>query len=445
MVVVRFAPSPTGRLHVGNARIALVNFLFAKSLGGSFLLRLDDTDRARSSAELAEGIRTDLRWLGLKWDGEASQSQRIEHYNTATERLKAAGRLYPCYETQEELEGKRRRQLSRGMPPVYDRAALNLNEAERNKFEAAGRKPHWRFLLEAGDVAWNDLVGGPSHAGAEHLSDPVLIRGDGSYLYTLPSVVDDIAMAVTHVIRGADHITNTAPQIQLFRALGAEPPKFAHLTLLADAGGQGLSKRTGSLSLAELREEGVEAMAILSLLAKLGTSESVVARTSIDQLIAEFDIARFGRGGSPRFDIVELQQMNLHVLHSLSFQQILPRLKALGFEPDETFWLAVRPNLRRLEESRDWWRICREKVTPQIQDEAFLRRAAEMLPPEPWTNDTARDWAKAVQSATGRSGKNLFHPLRMALTGRGDGPDLQTLLPLIGRARVTARLLGMNA
>jgi glutamyl-tRNA synthetase len=439
---VRFAPSPTGLLHVGNARVALINWLFAKSTGGYFVLRFDDTDRERSKPEYAEAIREDLSWLGLQWDRKLYQSQRIARYEQAAEALRAAGRLYACYETPEELEFKRKRQLSRGQPPVYDRAALKLTEAERRALEAEGRTPHWRFLLNHQDVRWDDMVRGASHYRGEHLSDPVLIRADGTFLYTLPSVADDIDLAITHIIRGEDHVTNTAPQIQLFQALGAEPPTFGHLPLLTDASGQGLSKRLGSMSLRDLRESGIEPMALNSLLAKLGTSDPIQVRRALEQLIDEFDIEKMSRG-TPKFDTAELQHLNARLLHEMPLEEAAGRLRALGMaDVDAAFWDAVRPNLAHISEAAEWWAICRGEVTPVVEDAGFLRRAADLLPAEPWSPATWGEWTATVKDATGRKGRDLFHPLRLALTGRENGPELKTLLPLIGRRRALARLTG---
>lgn len=443
-VTVRFAPSPTGRLHVGNARVALINWLFAKSQGGSLLLRVDDTDRERSRPEYEEGIRTDMRWLGLLWDSKAYQSQRGERYEAAAAKLRADGRLYACYETPEELEYKRKRQLARGVPPVYDRAGLALTAAQRQAFEAEGRRPHWRFKLLPGEVTWTDLVRGPCHYRAENLSDPVLIRADGTHLYTLPSVVDDAELGVTHVIRGEDHVTNTAAQIQIFQALGAEVPIFGHLTLLTDASGAGLSKRLGSASLGELRVEGVDPMALNSLLAKLGTSDPIQPRHSLEALAAEFDIAKFSRA-TPKFDPAELLHLNARLLHDMPFEVARPRLKAVGLDADPEFWLAVRANLENIAQARDWWTICRASVAPVIEEAGFAVQAAALLPAAPWDAGTWKTWTDAVKAATGRKGRDLFHPLRLALTGRENGPELKTLLPLIGPDRAAARLRGETA
>lgn len=443
-VTVRFAPSPTGLLHVGNARIALVNWLFARKAGGRFILRFDDTDLERSKPEYVEGIREDLAWLGLAWDAEEHQSARLDRYAAAAERLKAAGRLYACYETPEELEFRRKRQLARHQPPVYDRAALKLSDADRAKLEAEGRRPHWRFKLEHEDVRWDDLVHGPSHYHGSHLSDPVLIRGDGTVLYTLSSAVDDVEMGVSHVLRGEDHLTNTAVQIQLFRALGVEPPAFGHLSLLIDAAGQGLSKRTGALSLREMRQSGLEAMAITSLLARLGTADPVRPCPRLEELAEGFDLSRFGRAAA-RFDPAELDHVNARLLHEMPWDAARPRLETLGAHADERFWLAVRGNLARFPEAVPWWQVCAQPLAPLIEDAAFLAAAADLLPPEPWDMGTWGTWTNAVKDATGRKGKALFHPLRLALTARDHGPELKLLLPLIGRARAARRLAGETA
>ncbi|CUW38935.1 Glutamate--tRNA ligase 1(Glutamate-tRNA ligase, class Ib, bacterial/mitochondria,5-326) [Magnetospirillum sp. XM-1] len=440
--IVRFAPSPTGLLHVGNARVALLNLLCARASGGRFILRLDDTDLERSKPEFAEAIQDDLRWLGLDWDRLERQSARLDAYAAAAGRLKAEGRLYACYETPDELELRRKVQLGRGLPPVYDRAALKLTPDEVARFEAEGRKPHWRFKLEHEEVRWNDCVRGPSHYHGANLSDPVLIRGDGSFLYTLPSVVDDIEFGITHVIRGEDHVTNTAPQIQLFQALGAVPPAFAHLPLLTGASGEGLSKRLGSGSLRDLRATGIHPMALNSLLAKLGTSDAIEIRHSLADLAAEFAWDKFGRG-TPKFDSAELERLDARLMHTASFAEVKDRLGIIG--ADEEFWLAVRPNLSHLADAAEWWAICRQALAPVIEDADFTNAAAGLLPPEPWDHATWGAWTEAVKQATGRKGKMLFHPLRLALTGRENGPELKTLLPLIGRERAVSRLSGRAA
>lgn len=438
--VVRFAPSPTGLLHVGNIRAALFNWLYAKRYGGTFILRLDDTDVARSRPEFEAGIERDLLWLGLDWARKEKQSARLAHYDDARDRLIASGRLYPCYETPEELDFRRKRLMAQGRPPVYDRAALKLSDADRARLEGEGRRPHWRFKLISEDVRWDDLVRGPQHVDEASQSDPVLVRADGTYLYSFTSVVDDIAFGITHVIRGEDHVTNTGAQIQMFQALGAPVPVFAHLPLLVDAAGGGLSKRTGSLSIADLRERGIEAIAISALLARLGTSDSVEPVASLDALVASVDFGHVGRAAA-RFSEEELAQLNVRTLHMLPYESALSRLRDLDADLGEVFWLAVRGNLATLAEAKRWADVVRGPIQPVVEDAEFLAEAAAMLPPEPWDEATWKSWT----SGLGRNGRALFHPLRLALTGQEKGPEMAKLLPLIGRSRATDRLHGREA
>jgi glutamyl-tRNA synthetase len=444
-VRVRFAPSPTGKLHVGNIYVALHNWLFARRQGGQFLLRLDDTDRERSTLEFAQGIQTDLAWLGLTHDLLARQSERLALYDSAAARLKAAGRLYPCYETAEELALKRKVQLSQGKPPVYDRAALRLADSDRQRLEAAGHYPHWRFRLDAHRVEWNDLVRGAQHIDESSQSDPVLIRADGTYLYTLPSVVDDVDLAITHVIRGNDHVTNTATQIQIYEALGAQAPIFAHLPLLVDAKGEGLSKRLGSLSIAELRYQGLEPMALNAYLASIGTGDAIQPVRHLDELVREHDLTKFGKS-SPRFDPDELRHVNARLLHLLPFAEAKAHLKSLGFDSvDAALWDVARANVEKIDEIGEWLRICQGSISPSIGEKDFAAGAADLLPPEPWDEGAWKAWTDAVKQATGRKGKDLFMPLRMALTGREHGPEMKLLLPLIGRDKARRRLRGETA
>jgi glutamyl-tRNA synthetase len=438
---VRFAPSPTGYLHIGNARPALLNYCVARRAGGRFILRYDDTDRERSTQVFADAIATDLAWLGIEPDLVLRQSDRIALYDQAADRLRDAGRLYPCYETEEELERRRRRQMARGLPPIYDRAALALSPEERTALEAEGRKPYWRFLLERRSVAWQDGIRGAAHVEAGSLSDPVLVRADGLYLYTLTSVVDDIDTGVTLVLRGEDHVTNTAVQIELFEALGAEVPAFAHHNLLTAATGEGLSKRTGSLSLHTLREDGIEPMAVASLAVLTGTAEAVRPLPSLDALAELVDLSKISRAPA-RFDPAELDGLNARLLHETPFQAVANRLAALGIGGGEAFWLAVRGNLVRLKDAAVWWRVVAGDIDlpPRCDDAALLRQAAALLPPEPWSDTTWSGWTAAVKAQTGASGKRLFLPLRLALTGLDHGPELRALLPLIGRGRALQRL-----
>lgn len=439
--VVRFAPSPTGLLHVGNVRAALFNWLFARRHGGTFILRLDDTDRQRSDARYEAAIEQDLAWLGLDWARKERQSERLASYDAARDRLVAAGRLYPCYETPEELELKRGLLRAQGRPPIYDRAALRLDAAARAALEAEGRTPHWRFRLDSEQVRWDDLVRGPQHVDEASQSDPVLVRADGTYLYSFTSVVDDVAFGVSHVIRGEDHVTNTGAQIQLFRALGAPVPAFAHLPLLVDAQGGGLSKRTGALSIADLRARDIEALAINALLARLGTADPVEPVASLDALVTTVDLSRVGRAAA-RFSEDELAQLSARTLHGLPFEAVRDRLPTTVEEP---LWLAVRGNLGTLADVLGWAEIVGGSLVPVLEDPLLLDTAAAHLPPEPWSEATWKTWTAAVSAVTGRKGRALFHPLRLALTARDTGPEMAKLLPLIGRARAAARLTGMRA
>ena len=442
--VVRFAPSPTGLLHVGNIRAALFNWLYAKRQGGTFILRLDDTDRARSRPEFEQAIERDLAWLGLDWGRKEKQSDRLAHYDVARDRLIAAGRLYPCYETPEELEFKRKRLLAQGRPPVYDRAALKLSDEDRRRLEGEGRRPHWRFKLVAEEVTWDDMVRGAQHVDEASQSDPVLVRADGSYLYSFTSVVDDIAFGITHVIRGEDHVTNTGAQIQMFRALEGAVPIFAHLPLLVDAAGGGLSKRTGSLSVADLRQRGIEALAISALLARLGTADAVEPVISLDTLVASVDFARVGRAAA-RFSEDELAQLSARTLHMLPYASVKARLGGIDADLGEAFWLAVRGNLASLGDTAGWARVVRGPIEPILEEPAFLAEAAGLLPADPWDETSWKTWTGAIATATGRKGRQLFHPLRLALTAEEKGPEMAKLLPLIGRGRVEARLNGQTA
>ncbi len=442
-VKVRFAPSPTGRLHVGNVRTALVNWLFAKGQGGAFVLRIDDTDLERSTREFEDGIETDLRWLGLTWDERYNQSQRFDRYEEAAARLKAAGRLYPCYETAEELDRRRKVQLSRGLPPIYDRAALNLTEAEKAAYEAEGRAPHWRFKLEGKRVAWEDLARGHAEVDTASMSDPVLIRADGLFLYTLPSVVDDIDMGISHVIRGEDHVTNTGAQIELFEALGAAAPGFAHMPLLVGADGEALSKRLGSLSISEMRAQGYEPIAVVSHLGRIGTSDPLEVAESVEALGASFAFSKMGRSPA-RYDTADLDRLNAQALHAMSYDQARPRLAEMDCDLGEAFWTVVRANLDRFADVATWAAVVRGPVTPIIEDAGFLTQAAALLPQD--IDETAWSrWTEAVKAQTGAKGKALFKPLREAITGQAHGPDMAALAPLIGRERIERRLRGETA
>lgn len=448
-VITRFAPSPTGMLHVGNLRQAIHNWLFARAHGGRFMLRIDDTDGARSEERFVDALRADLAWLGITPDGEARQSERFALYEAAFDRLRASGHVYPCYESAEELDIRRKVLLSRGLPPVYERTSLALNDAERAAREAAGIAPHWRFRLDHdAAIAWVDLVRGPQHFDPKLLSDPVIRRADGSWLYMLPSAIDDADMAVTHVIRGEDHVSNTATQIQMFAALGAPTPQFAHTALLTGSEGK-LSKRLGSLGVDHFRALGIEPAALLSKLARLGTSDPVEPFIDAAPLIAGFDFARFGRAPA-RFDEAELAQLNARIIHQLPFSAVADRLPA-GM--DAAGWDAIRPNLETVAGAADWWRIVTGPIDapgpieasadaePLTDDDrAYLTQAATIAATLDWA---ASPWAAltaALKEVTGRKGKALFLPLRLALTGLPHGPDMAALLPLIAQPEAIARL-----
>ena len=442
--ITRFAPSPTGLLHIGNIRTALHNWLIARKAqldgtGGKFLLRIDDTDAARSREDYVAAIRADLAWLGLHPDGEARQSARFDLYERAFARLVAEGRVYRCYETAQELDLKRKVALGRGLPPIYDRAALALTEADHAAKAAAGEAPHWRFKLDhACAIEWNDGIRGPQNFAANQMSDPVVRRADGSWLYMLPSVIDDIDMGVTQVLRGEDHVTNTAVQVQMFTALGATPPAFAHEALLVGAEGK-LSKRLGSLGMAELREAGIEPEALIALLARLGTSDPVDPALSVDALATSVDLARFGRAPA-RFDETELARLNGAILHHLPFARVASQLpEGMG----EAAWEAIRPNLSTLAEAGDWWLVINGPVDAPVADAdtaAYLEQAAQAGAAINWASEPWQQLTAALKQATGRKGKDLFLPLRLALTGMAHGPDMAAMLPLIGREQALARL-----
>lgn len=443
--VLRFAPSPTGLLHVGNARVAMMNWLYARKHGGEFILRFDDTDPERSKDEYVDAIREDLIWLGIDWDREERQSLRQDKYDAAIEDLKSRNLLYPCYETEGELNWKRKAARQRHQPFIYDRKALTLSDDEIAALEAEGRKPHWRFLLTDGVVEWDDLSRGVCTFDTEHVSDPVLIREDGSLLYMLGSVVDDLEMGVSHIIRGEDHVTNTVSQILLYMAMGGKPGalEFAHMPLLAGPGGSQLSKRLGSLSLRELRNDGFEVSALVGLLTGLGASDKIEP-ASLTEVLAKFDLGHYGRS-TPKFDPAELASLNEKVIHDMSFEVAKPKLEAAGLsDAYEEFWNAVRGNCWRVAEAVEWWGVITNQVIPQIDDEDadFLKQAADMLPEGELDGTSWKAWTGALKDATDRKGKQLFMPLRKALTGREHGPEMSAMLVLIGRDKACERLCG---
>lgn len=450
-VTVRFAPSPTGHIHIGNSRPALYNWLYAKKMGGRFILRFDDTDLERSKKEYAESIETDLRWLGISPDVIERQSDRVAAYEAAAEKLKTAGLLYPCYETPDELERRRSRQRALGRPPVYDRAGLKQTEEERAAFEAEGRKPHWRFVLpnHAGnpfetkrtEVTWNDLCRGDQTVDLASMSDPVLIRADGTFLYTLPSIVDDIDMGVTHIIRGEDHVSNTGVQIAIFQALGATAPVFGHHNLLTTRDGEGLSKRKGALSIGSLRDSGVEAMAVCSLAVLTGTSQAVEAVPSMDALVEKFELTSVSRS-SAKFDPEDLKGLNARLVHDMPYADAKDRLDDMGVGGGEAFWNAIRGNCETVNDAKGYWQIVGGPVESRIEDEdrEFIAKAKDLLPDGEMTLETWGAWTSALKAETGRKGRGLFMPLRRVLTGLDHGPDMKEMLPLIGRKSILDRL-----
>jgi len=440
--IVRFAPSPTGKLHVGNVRTALVNWLYTTKEGGEFILRIDDTDTGRSTQAYEDGIKEDLSWLGMNWSQTFNQSDRFDIYDDAANSLRRAGLLYACYETSEELDRQRKILRAQGKPPVYDRTGLSLTPEDKAKLEAEGRQPHWRFKLSGKIASWDDVVRGTQNIDTSSLSDPVLIRGDGSYLYTLPSVVDDIDAQITHIIRGEDHVTNSGAQIEIFEALGGAVPKFAHTPLLVGSDGKSLSKRLGSLSMDQLRDQGVEPLAICSLLGKIGTSDPVEARQSLAQLVEEFAFSKIGRAPA-RFDEKELDLVNARLLHETPYADVKDRLGALGVAGGEDFWLLVRANLNKFGDAAGWSTVLYAPMPGQIADEdaEFCKQAAELLPSK-LNDESWGEWTSALKESTGRKGRSLFLPLRMALTGRQRGPEMDKILPLLGTERAKGRLSG---
>ena len=437
-VKVRFAPSPTGYMHIGNTRTALFNWLWAKKIGGEYMLRIDDTDKLRSKKEYEDSLRESLKWLGLFWSSEARQSARFDRYKEVTADLIKKGRIYPCYETPEELEFKRKRALSKKLPPIYDRQALNYTPSDIERFEKEGRKPHYRFKLEDGEISWNDAVRGEVKYEASKLSDPIIIREDGSYLYHLPSVIDDTDFGITHILRGEDHVTNTASQIQMFEAIGGTVPTFAHLPLLTGKEGK-LSKRLGSLGVRELKAEGVENMAICSYLAKLGTSENIEPFYNLDDLAQTLDFTLIGRS-QPKFDVDDLKRFNQKYIHGLPFEKIKDR-----YPVKEDFFNEIKSNLNVADDLLLWDKICNGIIEPQILNPSLTDTAAALLPNEPWDENTFKSWVSYIKEKTGLKGHDLFHPIRLALTGMESGPELKTLLPFIGFDKVLKRLKGQKA
>lgn len=438
MTITRFAPSPTGYLHIGNLRTALFNYLISAQAGGTFILRLDDTDPERSTEEFAEAIQEDLTWLGLSWDRIEKQSDRLARYEDAAQSLRDAGRLYECFETPTELDLKRKKQLNMGKPPVYDRAALSLSEDEKNKLRAE-RGGHWRFKLDHERIEWNDGILGARSIDAASVSDPVLIRADGQFLYTLASVCDDIDYGITDVVRGSDHVTNTATQIQIIEAMGGKVPNFAHHSLLTGPQGEALSKRLGTLALRDLREQGIEPMAVLSHLARLGSSDPVELRTALSELVESFDLTKFGAAPT-KFDVEDLKPLTSKFVSGLAFSDVAADIAEIGVpeETAEAFWDVAKDNLDTRSDMQTWWELCLNGAEPLVDEEDadFIETAKSLMPAQPWTQETWGNWTASVKEATGRKGRGLFMPLRKALTGQSHGPDMSKLMPLLQNVKL---------
>jgi len=435
----RFAPSPTGSLHIGNVRTALINWLYAKKHDGDFILRMDDTDLVRSKDEYKEAILQDLKWLGLDWDESFNQLSRLKRYEEAKQELIDKNRLYPCYETPEELEIKRKFQLSLGKPPIYDRHSLNLSKEQISEYEKQGRKPHYRFLIEDKEIVWNDLIKGKIKYQGSNLGDPVIIRADGTMTYMLCSTVDDVDFSISHIIRGEDHVSNSAIQIQMFEALGHSSPELAHLSLVKSKDSK-ISKREGGFEISHLRDEKhIEPMTINSFLTFIGSSSHIIALKDVNQLIQNFDISTYSKSPTTYMP-EELELLNHKLVITYEFSDVKKYLHSIGLTKlDEQFWLAVRPNLQKLDDIKEWWDICHEPINVTNQDRDFLLEAANLLP-QTINNDTWSIWTKTISKNTGRKGKDLFVPLRLALTGKATGPELKNLLPLLDREKIIKRL-----
>lgn len=436
--VTRFAPSPTGYIHVGNLRTALMNYLIARKTGGTFILRIDDTDQERSKQEYVDALKADLDWLGLHWDREERQSARLERYREAAEQLRGAGRFYECFESPTELDLKRKKQLNMGKPPVYDRTSLRLSEDEKAALRAEGREGYWRFLLDQERIEWEDGILGPISIDAASVSDPVLIKTSGQVLYTFASSVDDTDMGVTDIVRGADHVTNTATQIQIIRALGGTPPRFAHHSLLTGPGGEELSKRLGALSIRDLRANGIAPEALLSMMARLGSSQPVELKMSLDEIAEGFDLSQFGAAPT-KFDADDLIPLTRARNQHLPFEAVAEQIAGLGVpaEKARAFWAVASKNIDRLADLAHWAELVLEGAEAVIdpEDAEFVAAAMALLPPPPYSETTWAEWTAAVKEATGRKGKGLFMPLRKALTGQAHGPEMAELMPLLSKVR----------
>ncbi|MCV2879717.1 glutamate--tRNA ligase [Sedimentimonas flavescens] len=436
--VTRFAPSPTGYIHVGNLRTALMNYLIARKTGGTFILRIDDTDQERSKQEYVDALKADLEWLGIQWDREERQSLRLDRYEAAAESLRRMGKLYECFESPTELDLKRKKLLNMHKPPVYDRAALALSEDQKDRYRDEGREGYWRFMLDQVRTEWEDGILGPISIDAGSVSDPVLIKAGGQVLYTFASSVDDIQMGVTHIVRGADHVTNTATQIQIIEALGGKAPAFAHHSLLTGAQGEELSKRLGALSIRDLRASGIAPEALLSMMARLGSSQPIDLKMSIDEIAEGFDLSQFGAAPT-KFDANDLIPLTRARNQQLPYDAVKDDIARLGIPAaqGEAFWAVASKNIDKLSDLEHWADLCLNGAEPVVEpeDAEFIAAALALLPAPPYSAETWGEWTAAVKEATGRKGKGLFMPLRKALTGQAHGPEMADLMPLLHKVR----------
>lgn len=436
-VITRFAPSPTGYLHVGNIRTALVNWLFARKNGGKFILRIDDTDKERSKSEYTDAIMEDLKWLGMDWDALYHQSERMALYEESKDQLIAAKRLYPCFESIEELDIKKKIALNRGLPPIYDRSSLKLSDVEMANLAAEGKTPHYRFFLNGEMITWHDGIRGDINFDPKNISDPVLVRADGSMTYMIATVIDDIKLGITDIIRGEDHITNSAVHVQMFKAFGATPPNLSHLSLIKSTEGE-ISKRIGGFDIASLRNAGIHPMAINSFLMKLGSSDPIEYRKSLDELISEFDLSKYGKA-TTNYDLVELERINEKLTHNFSYSEVSSYLPK---HISEDFWYKVQPNLSKISDVEMWWQVCCEEMKPHLEHLEFTSQIADLLPEGTWDDNTWNTWINAIKTRTDKSGKSLFMPIRLSLTGMEHGPELKHLLPILGKEKAYKRLKG---
>ena len=435
----RFAPSPTGLIHIGNARSAVLNWAYINNKKGNFILRIDDTDLERSKKEYEEKIKRDLSWLGISWNKSFNQSDRKKIYDQSIEKLKKDNRLYPCFESQEELSLKKKSQLTSGKPPIYDRSSLDLTETEIKNLLQSGKKPHWRFKLENKTIEWNDLIKGKVSFESKNLSDPVLIREDETLLYHLPSVIDDIEEGVSEIIRGEDHISNTAFHIQIFEALNSTIPTYGHHPFLTDENGKGFGKRLGSLSIEKLRDNGFESLTILNYLLSVGTSSNISSETDVTKLINNYNISNISNS-SPKFSIEVLKLLNKEILQKYTYSDVKNKFLDLGIHADNNFWIFIKNNINFFSECIEWYNIIKTEKSFYAEDKEFLKDAADLLPKEPYTIDSWDEWILEINKKTGKKGKDLFMPLRMALTGKAKGPELKLLLPLLTKNNIMKKL-----